>query len=141
MLNPCSPPGSPQPSIRSSISPGWSCGTLSRAARTMVAVSSSGRSCVIDPLWARPIGDRAVATITASGIEVSALDEWCSQRSVTRLRALAGTRLLPLADGGSSSASRLTRLEPVDLHDSLIDLVGDTPLVRLSRVAGPGGAQ
>jgi cystathionine beta-synthase len=29
----------------------------------------------------------------------------------------------------------------VDVHDSLLDLVGDTPLVRLSRVATPGGAQ
>jgi cystathionine beta-synthase len=29
----------------------------------------------------------------------------------------------------------------VDVHDSLIDLVGNTPLVRLSRVAAPGGAQ
>jgi cystathionine beta-synthase len=28
----------------------------------------------------------------------------------------------------------------VDVHDSLIDLVGDTPLVRLSRIAAPGGA-
>jgi cystathionine beta-synthase len=29
----------------------------------------------------------------------------------------------------------------VDVHDSLLDLVGETPLVRLSRVATPGGAQ
>ena len=29
----------------------------------------------------------------------------------------------------------------MDVHDSLIDLVGDTPLVRLSRIAAPGGAQ
>ena len=29
----------------------------------------------------------------------------------------------------------------MDVHDSLIDLVGETPLVRLSRVATPGGAQ
>ena len=29
----------------------------------------------------------------------------------------------------------------MDVHDSLIDLVGNTPLVRLSRVAAPGGAQ
>jgi cystathionine beta-synthase len=29
----------------------------------------------------------------------------------------------------------------VDVHDSLLDLVGETPLVRLSRVAAPGGAQ
>jgi cystathionine beta-synthase len=35
----------------------------------------------------------------------------------------------------------LTRLVAVDVHDSLLDLVGDTPLVRLSRIAAPGGAQ
>jgi cystathionine beta-synthase len=29
----------------------------------------------------------------------------------------------------------------VDVHDSLLSLVGDTPLVRLSRIAAPGGAQ
>jgi cystathionine beta-synthase len=29
----------------------------------------------------------------------------------------------------------------VDVHDSLLDLIGDTPLVRLSRIATPGGAQ
>jgi cystathionine beta-synthase len=29
----------------------------------------------------------------------------------------------------------------VDVHDSLLDLIGNTPLVRLSRVAPPGGAQ
>jgi cystathionine beta-synthase len=29
----------------------------------------------------------------------------------------------------------------VDVHDSLLDLIGDTPLVRLGRVEPPGGAQ
>jgi cystathionine beta-synthase len=29
----------------------------------------------------------------------------------------------------------------VDVHDSLLDLIGETPLVRLSRLAPPGGAQ
>ena len=29
----------------------------------------------------------------------------------------------------------------MDVHDSLLDLIGDTPLVRLSRIATPGGAQ
>jgi cystathionine beta-synthase len=29
----------------------------------------------------------------------------------------------------------------MDVHDSLIDLIGNTPLVRLSRIATPGGAQ
>ncbi|MDQ1464871.1 MAG: cystathionine beta-synthase [Actinomycetota bacterium] len=29
----------------------------------------------------------------------------------------------------------------MDVHDSLLDLIGDTPVVRLSRIASPGGAQ
>src|SRR5260370_1642391 len=70
MLNPPSPPGRPQPSIRSSTSAGSSCGTLSSAARTMTAVRSSGRRVLSDPLKARPIGDRAVATITASAMSL-----------------------------------------------------------------------
>ena len=40
---------------------------MSSAARTIVAARSSGRSWVSDPLPARPIGERAVATMTASG--------------------------------------------------------------------------
>ena len=66
MLKPCSPPGSPQPSMRSLISPGSSCSTWASAAETIWAVRSSGRMLVMDPLNARPIGERAVATITAS---------------------------------------------------------------------------
>ena len=68
MLNPASPPGRPQPSIRSSMSVGSSCGTLSSAARTMLAARSSGRTSRSEPLNARPIGERAVATMTASAI-------------------------------------------------------------------------
>src|SRR6202167_686773 len=68
MLNPCSPPGSPQPSIRSPMSAGSSCGTLANAAATICAARSSGGIAVREPLNARPIGDRAVATITASGM-------------------------------------------------------------------------
>src|SRR5690348_3173107 len=71
MLNPLSPPGRPQPSMRSSTSAGSSCGTLSSAARTMVAARSSDRTSFSDPLNARPIGDRAVATITASAMSLS----------------------------------------------------------------------
>ena len=43
-------------------------GHLVQAARMMVAVRSSGRRSFSDPLNARPIGERAVATMTASGI-------------------------------------------------------------------------
>ena len=67
-LKPCSPPGRPQPRRRSSMSSGRSCGTLARAADTSWQVRSSGRMEVSEPLKARPIGDRAVATMTASGM-------------------------------------------------------------------------
>src|ERR1700691_2637717 len=73
MLNPCSPPGSPQPSIRSPMSAGSSCGTLASAAVTICAVRSSGRMDASEPLPARPIGERAVATITASGMTPASL--------------------------------------------------------------------
>ena len=50
------------------MSAGSSCGTLARAAVIICAVRSSGRMLVSDPLNARPIGERAVATMTASGM-------------------------------------------------------------------------
>jgi hypothetical protein len=48
-----------------------SCGTLSIAARTAAAARSSARHSVSVPLRARPIGVRAVETITASGMSGS----------------------------------------------------------------------
>src|SRR5882762_9937081 len=42
-------------------------GALASAARMTCAVRSSARTSVSDPLPARPIGERAVATMTASG--------------------------------------------------------------------------
>jgi hypothetical protein len=68
MLKPASPPGCPQPIIRSSISRGSSAGTLPSAARTIWAARSSGRMSTSEPLPARPIGERAVETMTASVI-------------------------------------------------------------------------
>jgi hypothetical protein len=68
MLKPCSPPGSPQPSMRSPMPAGSSWGTLARAAATICTTASSGRMVVSDPLNALPMGDLAVATITASGM-------------------------------------------------------------------------
>src|SRR5216683_305459 len=68
MLKPCSPPGSPQPRIRSPMSAGSSAGTLASAARIIWATRSSGRMVVRLPLNARPMGERAVATMTASGM-------------------------------------------------------------------------
>src|SRR3954452_25257740 len=68
MLKPCSPAGSAQPRYRSSRVAGSRAGTLSRAARITVALRSSGRTSFREPLKARPIGLRAVDTITASGM-------------------------------------------------------------------------
>ncbi len=39
----------------------------------IVAVRSSGRRSTMDPLNARPMGERAAETITASGMD----DSWC----------------------------------------------------------------
>ena len=50
------------------MSAGSSWGTLARAATTIWRTASSGRMVVRDPLNALPIGDLAVATITASGM-------------------------------------------------------------------------
>ena len=50
------------------MSAGSSSGTLARAAATICAVRSSGLMVMRDPLNARPIGERAVATMTASVI-------------------------------------------------------------------------
>ena len=68
MLLPASPPGSPQPSMRSLIVVGSSSGTLSRAALMISALRSSGRKSLSEPLLARPMGERAAETITASGM-------------------------------------------------------------------------
>ena len=50
------------------MSRGSSAGTLSSAARTIWAARSSGRISTSEPSAARPIGERAVETITASGM-------------------------------------------------------------------------
>src|SRR3954453_17934857 len=50
------------------MSRGSSCGIFSSAVRTIVAVRSSGRRSFRDPLNARPMGERAAETITASGM-------------------------------------------------------------------------
>src|SRR6266496_373346 len=50
------------------MSRGSSCGTLSSAARITVVARSSGRTSRREPLTARPMGLRAVETMTASGM-------------------------------------------------------------------------
>src|ERR1700683_4816388 len=54
--------------MRSSICTGSSCGTLARTSVTTWANRSSGRQVTREPLLARPIGVRPVATMTASGM-------------------------------------------------------------------------
>jgi len=50
MLKPCSPPGAPQPTIRSLAVDGSSCGTCCTAALIAATHRSSARSVVSDPL-------------------------------------------------------------------------------------------
>src|SRR4051812_31328738 len=88
------------------MSVGSSAGTLSRAARTMVAARSSGRRSTSDPLNARPMGERAVATMTASGMT-----------------------------GSSLRVVNQDTLASVEVYDSVVELIGNTPLVRLRAVA------
>ena len=56
------------PRIRSSTVCGSSWGTLARTALTTRAARSSGRQSTSEPLLARPMGVRPVATMTASGM-------------------------------------------------------------------------
>src|SRR5690242_1594670 len=66
--------------ITSSISAGSRSGTFAITARTIEAARSSGRTSTSDPLFARPIGLRAVATMTASGMFGVLLDASCGGR-------------------------------------------------------------
>src|SRR5580698_4881543 len=76
MLYPASPAGWPLPTMRSSTLWGSSAGTFSRTALTTRAVRSSGRHSTSDPLLARPIGVRPVATMTASGMRAPRIRIW-----------------------------------------------------------------
>src|SRR6185312_10086178 len=110
MLKPCSPPGSPQPSARSSIWVGSSWGTWASAARTICTVRSSGRMVVSEPLNARPMGERAAATMTASGIDFPPR-RMCSD--FTRgPRPRAGIVGGPCHSSGMASWSEIEAAEP-----------------------------
>src|SRR5690349_10767383 len=122
MLKPCSPPGSPQPRIRSPTSAGSSCGTFASAALTICAARSSGRMLVSEPLPARPMGDRAVATITASGM--------VRPPRIGFIPKLAPARY----QGYPRVVIRVGYRRAMQVHDSLSTLVGNTPLVRLRSV-------
>ena len=65
---PCFSCGKPQPTMTSTISFGSSSGTWPTASEIANASRSSGRTSASDPLAARPIGVRAAATMTASGM-------------------------------------------------------------------------
>jgi cystathionine beta-synthase len=71
----------------------------------MVAAMSSGRKSTSEPLKARPMGERAVATMTASGMGISSV------------------RVGPQ-----------DTLRAMEVFDSVAELIGNTPLVRLHRV-------
>ena len=53
------------------------CGTFFINASMIWVDISSGRSVVSDPLLALPIGLRAVATMTASGMVIPLVELWC----------------------------------------------------------------
>jgi hypothetical protein len=67
-LAPCSPAWFAAPMITSTTEPGSTAGTFSRRDLTMKPAMSSGRASIREPLKARPMGVRAVATMTASGM-------------------------------------------------------------------------
>src|SRR6266508_4789512 len=67
MFPPCSSCGSAQPTATSSTTDG-SRSILSTAALIICTARSSGRMSFSEPLCARPIGERAVETMTASGM-------------------------------------------------------------------------
>src|SRR6266581_8425953 len=106
MLKPCSPPGSPQPSMKSAMSAGSSWGTLASTAVTIWRTASSGRMVVRDPLNALPIGDLAVATITASGMAAPSDSLGLLVGSLRQGPALANCSL-PLHDHRSGSVASL----------------------------------
>src|SRR3954454_11810838 len=88
------------------MSSGLRAGTLSSAVLTIVAVMSSGRKSTSEPLKARPIGERAVATMTASGMTAP-----------------------------HSGMRNQDTFPVVEVYDSVVELIGNTPLVRLRSVA------
>src|SRR5580658_7725128 len=129
MLNPCSPPGSPQPTIRSSTEAGSRAGTLASAADTICASRSSGRIEVSDPLKARPIGERAAATMTASGMICASLCTChCHVNSWITPQPIASAHSDTRDDAVNQGESH------VQVHNSLTDVMGNTPLIRLKSV-------
>src|SRR6202000_3115819 len=67
MLNPCSPPGSPQPTIRSSTWDTSSCGTLASTAVTIWVSRSSGLMEVPERLQQRAVDEGECSVQPPSG--------------------------------------------------------------------------
>ena len=138
MLLPDSPPGRPQPSIRSSTSCGSSAGTLSSAAWTICAVSSSGRMSLSEPLLARPMGERAVETITASGMDVSPFSWACGHPSPRLWKHAGVTRHLyrcPLRWADMDLLGHVNNVTYVDyLQEARVDMLRVHP-------PAPGGEE
>src|SRR6185437_7892658 len=97
---------------------------------------------------ARPMGERATATTTASAMTTPwTMGLWVDAPLLgsSLCNALAGATLPPRCRGIPSGVRR-RRGRAMQVHDSLIELVGNTPLLRLRRVtkqlggASPGPA-
>src|SRR3954470_11347747 len=104
--------------MTSSTSAGSTAGAFSSSACTIVAPRSSGRRSMSDPLLARPMGVRAVATMTAS---------MCAL-------LIAAGRMVPLA---STSPPSITRMPDDDAPADAPapDLPADVPAERARRLA------
>src|SRR5689334_17717234 len=110
--------------MTSSTSAGSSCGTFASAAFTICTVRSSGRMLIMLPLKARPIGERAVATMTASGMAGSLAElvvyrtvahdrEAVSRRQAGRRAAGAGVAREPPHHGGGVPLPRARQVARV----------------------------
>lgn len=137
-LWPCSPPGRPQPSIRSSMSRGSSWGTLARAVAMMWAVRSSGRTSLREPLKARPIGERVALTMTASGMTGSSLSDLravgCPGGGPTGTTGCAG-------DAREESYRLVDQASPAPACELADVFPRSGPAAGADRPAGPSAAQ
>ena len=94
---------------RSSIVVGSRSGTLSSAAWTARTVRSSGRKSLSEPLLARPMGERAAETITASGMENSGCSAVARSRRTLVRHPVSGCAGLGPSPDSSCSTLALTK--------------------------------
>src|SRR3954451_5999364 len=102
MFTPCSPAGLAPPRMTSATSARFTAGARSITSFTTNAPMSSGRASISDPLKARPIGVRAVATMTAS----------CMDPSPVRPASIRRLRRRPEGESALSEAPRYPRQRP-----------------------------